>query len=292
MRNVFLFLFVLLVHVADAQNISVYNKDTLQLNLAEAEQIFLNKNLDLIAQKYSIDSARATVITAKLYDNPELDFSNSLYDPDRHKLLGPEWTAQVSQLVRLAGKRNKSVNFAKSGIDVAENQFFDLLRTLRYVLRNDFYNIYFLEQSAKVYEIEISSLQKIVLAYQEQVRKGYLAPADLLRIQSQLYTLQAEHDNLQTNILDVQAEFKTLVRAEPISYIVPLASLSDMNTDVVARTNYQSLIDSAIVYRPDLKALQAGIVQSNYNLVLQKAMAVPDISIGVNYDHLGGNVKK
>ena len=291
MRNVFLFLFVLLVHVADAQNISVYNKDTLQLNLAEAEQIFLNKNLDLIAQKYSIDSARATVITAKLYDNPELDFSNSLYDPDRHKLLGPEWTAQVSQLVRLAGKRNKSVNFAKSGIDVAENQFFDLLRTLRYVLRNDFYNIYFLEQSAKVYEIEISSLQKIVLAYQEQVRKGYLAPADLLRIQSQLYTLQAEHDNLQTNILDVQAEFKTLVRAEPISYIVPLASLSDMNTDVVARTNYQSLIDSAIVYRPDLKALQAGIVQSNYNLVLQKAMAVPDISIGVNYDHLGGYVK-
>lgn len=291
MRNVFLFLFVLLVHVADAQNISVYNKDTLQLNLAEAEQIFLNKNLDSIAQKYSIDSARATVITAKLYDNPELDFSNSLYDPDRHKLLGPEWTAQVSQLVRLAGKRNKSVNFAKSGIDVAENQFFDLLRTLRYVLRNDFYNIYFLEQSAKVYEIEISSLQKIVLAYQEQVRKGYLAPADLLRIQSQLYTLQAEHDNLQTNILDVQAEFKTLVRAEPISYIVPLASLSDMNTDVVARTNYQSLIDSAIVYRPDLKALQAGIVQSNYNLVLQKAMAVPDISIGVNYDHLGGYVK-
>lgn len=291
MRNVFLFLFVLLVHVADAQNISVYNKDTLQLNLAEAEQIFLNKNLGLIAQKYSIDSARATVITAKLYDNPELDFSNSLYDPDRHKLLGPEWNAQVSQLVRLAGKRNKSVNFAKSGIDVAENQFFDLLRTLRYVLRNDFYNIYFLEQSAKVYETEISSLQKIVLAYQEQVRKGYLAPADLLRIQSQLYTLQAEHDNLQTNILDVQAEFKTLVRAEPVSYIVPLASLSDMNTDVVARTNYQSLIDSAIVNRPDLKVLQAGIVQSNYNLVLQKAMAVPDISIGVNYDHLGGYVK-
>jgi cobalt-zinc-cadmium efflux system outer membrane protein len=292
MKKYFLLvLFILCIHILNAQDTTGIEKDTLQISMQQAESMFLTRNLELIAQKYSIDSAKATVITAKLYDNPEFDFSNGVFDPGTHGIFGPEWTAQVSQLIRLAGKRNKSIDFAKSGIDIAENQFYDLLRTLRFMLRNDFYNIYFMEQSAKVYEIEISSLQKIVSAYREQVNKGYIASADLLRIQSQLYTLQAEHDNLQTNIIAVQAEFKTLIRANPTQYFVPQVSFTDLNTNVVARTSYQSLMDSAMANRPDIKALNAGIVQGNYNLALQKAIAVPDISMGVNYDHLGGYVK-
>ena len=80
---------------------------------------------------------------------------------------------QVSQLIRLAGKRNKSIELAKSGIDIQEFQFYDLLRTLRFVLRNDFYNIYFLEQSSKLYQLEINSLQKMVPAFEDQVKKGF-----------------------------------------------------------------------------------------------------------------------
>jgi cobalt-zinc-cadmium efflux system outer membrane protein len=200
-------------------------------------------------------------------------------------------SVQVSQLIRLAGKRNKSIDLAKSGIDVAQYQFYDLLRTLRFVLRNDFYNIYFLEQSSKLYQLEIASLQKIVPAFEDQVKKGFMAPVDVLRIQSQLYTLQAEYDNLQTNIDNIQSELKVLIRANPSIYFLPVAPISDLNNQVVSQTNYQSLIDSAIVNRPDLKALNANIVFSNYNLRLQKAYAKPDITIGANYDRLGSYVQ-
>ena len=267
------------------------NQDTLKLSLDKAEKLFLTNNLDLIAQKFSIDSAKATVITAKLYDNPEFSYSNAFYNTNTHRFFEPEESVQVSQLIRLAGKRNKSIDLAKSGIDIAQFQFYDLLRTLRFVLRSDFYNIYFLEQSSKLYQIEISSLQKIVPAFEDQVKKGFMAPIDALRIKSQLYTLQAEYDNLQTNINNIQSELKLLIRSNPSGFIIPVTDTSSLTNDVVSQTNYQSLIDSALVNRPDLKALNANIVFSNYNLRLQQAYAKPDITIDANYDRLGSYVQ-
>lgn len=290
-KNILFMLFILCMNHSFAQDLRGIEQDTLKLTIGEAETIFLNKNLDLIAQKYSIDSAKATVITAKLYDNPDFSYSNAFYNASTHHFFDPEMSLQVSQLIRLAGKRNKSIDVAKSGIDIAQYQFYDLLRTLRFVLRNDFYNIYFLEQSSKLYQLEIASLQKIVPAFADEVKKGFMAPVDVLRIQSQLYNLQAEYNNLQTDIDNVQSELKVLIRANPSVYFLPVAPVSDLNNQVVSQINYQSLIDSAIVNRPDLKALNANIVFSNYNLRLQKAYAKPDITIGANYDRLGSYVQ-
>lgn len=283
--------FCLCTHYSFSQAEPEIEKDTLKLTMGEAEKMFLDNNLDLIAQRFSIDSARATVITANLYDNPEFDFSNAFYNPENKTFFDSERTLQISQLIKLAGKRNKSINFAKAGIEVAQNQFYDLLRTLRFTLRNDFYNIYYLQQSSKVYQVEISSLQKIVTAFREQLEKGYISQADLLRVQSQLYTLQAEYDNLQISISQVQSEVKSMIRANPASYFEPVSANPDINNQLVPELNYESLIDSALVNRPDLKALQSGIVQSNVNLSLQKALAVPDLVLSAGYDHRGGYIK-
>lgn len=290
-KVILLLIFILCLCDSYSQDTSNYRQDTLQLTLAQAENIFLNKNLQLIAQKYSIDSAKATVITAGLYQNPDFSFSNAFYNASTRHFFDQEMNVQVSQLIILAGKRNKAIQLAKSGVDIAQFQFYDLLRTLRFVLRNDFYNIYFLEQSAKLYQLEISSLQKIVPAFEDQVKKGYMAPVDVLRIKSQLYTLQAEYDNLRTNIDGIQSELKLIIRATPNTFIVPAAEISNVNNNIVAQNNYQSLVDSALVNRPDLKALNANIVFSNNNLKLQKALAKPDITISADYDRLGSYVQ-
>lgn len=289
-KVILLLIFILCIYNSYSQDTSSYDQDTLRLTLPQAENFFLNKNLDLIAQKYSIDSAKATVITANLYDNPDFSYSNAFYNSETHHFFDPEMSVQISQLIRLAGKRNKAITLAKSGIKIAEFQFYDLLRTLRFVLRNDFYNIYFLEQSSQLYQVEINALQKIVPAYEEQVKKGFTAPVDALRIKSQLYTLQAEYDNLQTNIENLQAEFKVLIRANPSSFIVAENVVTDMNTNMVKQSSYEALVDSAIVNRPDLKALNASIVFNDYNLKLQQAIAKPDITISADYDRLGSYV--
>ena len=268
--------------------------DTLRLDMKQAEKMFLDNNLQLLAQKYSIDSAKATVITARLFDNPQFGVSTGLYDQATNKFFdmssnNREISMQLSQLIKTAGKRNKNIQLAKIGATLTEYQFSDLLRTLGYTLRNDFYNIYYLQQTQKVYDIEITALQKTSAAYAEQLPKGNVSEMDLLRIQSQQYTLQAELATLQNNIDDVQSDFKLLLRAKATVYIVPAADVKDDKQPVLSIT-YQSLVDSAYQNRYDLKIARTAVMYNQQNLALQKALAVPDLNIDLGYDRLGSYV--
>ena len=145
------------------------------------------------------------------------------------------------------------MQLAKLQVDQAKYQFFDLLRTLKFTLRNDFYNIYFQEQSAKVYDQEINSLDTTLKAFKQQYAAGNIAEKEVLRIQSQLYSLQVEYNSLQSGIDTVQSELKLLIKAPPAVYIEPQVNYDLDNKNVVTAVSYQTLLDSAYANRFDLK---------------------------------------
>jgi cobalt-zinc-cadmium efflux system outer membrane protein len=261
------------------------HSDTLKLGIKEAEKEFLQNNLTLLAQHYNIDNASAQVITAKLFTNPDFNFSNGVYASQVPHAYN-EQTYGISQVITTAGKRNKNIQLAQLGVTQAKYQFFDLLRTLKYTLRNDFYTIYFQEQSAKVYTEEINSLSKTMVAFKEQYAKGNIAQKEVLRIQSQLYSLQSEYNDLLLNIDATQSEFKLLIKAKPSAYILPDMQV-DSQMPKLESIPYQKLLDSAYVNRYDLQAAKSAITYSDINLKLQKATAVPDFSLSLNYDKLG-----
>jgi len=263
--------------------------DTLKLTVKEAEDQFLKNNLQIIIQRFNIDNASAQIITARLFPNPDFNFGNGIHTNDASQ--GPAYKDQsfsVSQLFTTAGKRNKNIQLAKIGVEQAKDQFFDLLRTLKFTLRSDFYTIYFNEQSAKVYNDEINSLAKTLSVFKEQYAKGNVAEKEVLRIQSQLYTLQAEYNNLQVTIDTVQSEFKILVKAKPDAYVQPVYTYDLEGKSIVETVPYQSLLDSAYTNRYDLKLAKVTVDYNNTNLQLQKATAVPDFSLSINYDKYGG----
>src|ERR1700754_1190725 len=147
--------------------------DTLKVTIKQAEDLFLKNNLQLIIQRYNIDNSSRQVITARLFPNPDFNYSNGIHSNDATE--GPAYKDHsfgISQLFTTAGKRNKNIQLAKIGVDQAKYQFFDLLRTLKFTLRSDFYTIYFQQQSAKVYNQEIISLGKTLTVFKEQYQKG------------------------------------------------------------------------------------------------------------------------
>src|ERR1700744_366258 len=155
---------------AHAQDIPV---DTVKITIKQAEDQFIKNNLQLIAQRYNIDNASAQVITARLFNNPDFSFSNGIYANDVSE--GPAYKEQsfsISELINTAGKRNRNIRLAQIGVEQAKYQFFDMLRTLKFTLRSDFYNIYYQEQSSVVYNAEITSLQKTLELFKSQYEKG------------------------------------------------------------------------------------------------------------------------
>jgi cobalt-zinc-cadmium efflux system outer membrane protein len=260
--------------------------DTLKLTIKQAEDRFLKNNLQIMAQHYNIDISNAQVITARLFTNPDFNINNGIAGTNEPNPAS-EQSAGISQLITTAGKRNKNIQLAKIGVEQAKYQFFDLVRTLKFTLRNDFYTVYYQRQSANVYDEEISALNKTLTAYKEQYAKGNIAEKELLRIQAQLYSLQVEYNGLVTGIDTTESQLKLLLRVPARVSIDPQVTQDLAAKESLTSVPYQQLLDSAYANRYDLKYSKATVDYNNMNLQLQKATAVPDVSVSLNFDKLG-----
>jgi cobalt-zinc-cadmium efflux system outer membrane protein len=266
-------------------------QDTVEMRLPEAEKMFLDSNLQLLAQRYNIDANKALVIQARLWPNPNFSIGHTLYSGTLDKFFplgaNDETNAGLSQLILLAGKRNKQVKLAQAQATLTEYQFFDLLRTLKYTLRTDFFNIYYLQQSAKVYDEEIRALQQIVTAFAEQQGKGYIAEKEVIRIQAQLYSFRSEYNDLINQIDDAQSELRLILQTRPGLFIDPVPDTLVLKSLDPQKYSLTALLDSAWHNRTDLQIARTNTDISKRNYDYQRALAVPDLTLSLGYDEAG-----
>jgi cobalt-zinc-cadmium efflux system outer membrane protein len=273
-------------------NAAAQANDTLKISLPEAEKLFIRNNYQLIAQNYQTDQARAEIITAKLFDNPELSVETQLYNSKTKRFFetsktNGEYQGSISQLIKLAGKRNKNIQLAKTGVKLAEYQYFDLMRTLRFNLRSNFYKTYYAQQSARLYQQQIGSLQKLLSASEQQLKMGNIAMKDIIRIKSLVYSLQTEYNNLENSIEDMETDLKLMTNIKPDTNLALVMDPSEEQAYQLDQAVYTNLLDSARTNRADLKLTQAGITYAEKALSVQKANAVPDVQFSLTYDLQG-----
>jgi outer membrane protein, heavy metal efflux system len=294
MQNRYLALFLVwsIVLCSDSFSLTAQpRQDTLRLTLNDAEKTFLDSNLQLLAQRYNIDANQALVIQARLYPNPNFGITHGLYSAQLRQFfptgVNDETTLQIDQEILLAGKRNKAVKLAQANVELSQNQFFDLLRTLKYTLRTDFFQIYYQQQSAKVYDAEIKALSQIVNAFAQEEGKGYIAEKEVVRIRAQLYSFISEYNDLINQINDTESELRLILQAKPKFFIDPIVDTGALNKLDPAQYALPILIDSAYHNRTDLQIARTNtrINQLNYNY--QKALAVPDLTLSLGYDEAG-----
>lgn len=285
--------FVLLLPLCVKAQLNNTNLDTLYLNIDSCESIFLKNNLQLIAAKYNIDAQKAFEIQAKLFPNPNLQFAHILYNPVTKGILpfgaNGESTAQISQLIQLAGKRNKQIKLAQANVQLSQLQFIELLKTLRYTLTSDFYAIYYLKNSANVYSAEISSLEHLVNAFNIQLKQGNVSEKDAIRVKAQLYSLQSEYNDLLLQINDVRSELSLLLQTKAL--IVPKLNQLNINNLNPQQYSVETLIDSALINHPDVQIAKLNTQISELNYKYQKSLAVPDLTFSLGYDQQGSFIK-
>ena len=261
--------------------------DTLRLNFQESEQRFLANNLALIAQKYNIEASKALIAQAKLWDNPTLSTDQNIYDSGSKKFfyhnssLGQVFV-QLSQVFTTAGKRGKQVQVAKDNAQVQQAQFNDLMRNLHYNLQLDFSQLANLIEQDKVYQLEISSATNLVAGIQKSYDAGNTSMKDLIRLKALLFGLENDRIENSKQINDLQTELKTLLGVNETTYITPL--ITDQQQAQSIRLDIPALIEQAKSNRADYLSNQYQLNAATHDLAYQKALAVPDITLGVSYD--------
>jgi cobalt-zinc-cadmium efflux system outer membrane protein len=273
-------------------------KDTLKISLRQADSIFVVQNLSLLAEKCNIEAARAQIIQARLFTNPSISINQNVYNTEYAKNGGRKWfdatdkgetSAQIEKLFRLANKRNKLINIAELTANREEQNYFDLLRTLKFSLRSGFYNIYYLEQIVKVYDKEIASLNKLIDVFQSQYEKGYISRKELLRLKSSLFSLESEKLGFTSQLISGLADFNLLMHTTNVYYL-PQPDSNSLEFFNPEKFKLQALLDSASVHRYDLKMAQSDLKIDQFNYAFQKALAVPDLTMSAGWDRNGSYV--
>lgn len=265
--------------------------DTLHLTLPEAEKLFQERNLPLLAQKTAIEASRAAILQARLFENPVLGLEQNIYNSQNGRYFDAGKSGQnivtLEQLVYLAGKRNKRVKVEELTTQLSEYEYFDLLRTLRYELRTNFINLHFQQKAFTILKERTQTVQQLVTALDGQYHKGNVPLKEITRLKALLFSLQNQQLSLQSQIQESQANIRLLTSTPATTPI--LAEMDDMTLEKVSAQHltYGQLLETAQENRYDLKAAATQVDRQQANLNLQKALAVPDLTIGGVYDRQG-----
>ncbi|GAA0561101.1 TolC family protein [Chitinophaga japonensis] len=263
---------------------------TLQpITLQAAEDTFLGKNYQLLAQRYRVDADKALVQQARLWSNPSFNatwgFGTTSKVQPFYGGNGGQTAYEVDQLITLAGKRNKQVQLARLNAAASQSAFYELMRTLRLQLRGSYYQLYFLQETEKVLLEQLSNLQKIVDAYTEADKKGSVAHADVVRLRALLVGISNDYADLKQQELAAQLNLQQLLGSN--RQFAPRVDTEELVRYNMAGYTPAALTDTALANRPDLRMAQQQLQQAQVNYSLQKAMAVPDLHVGAAYDKNG-----
>ena len=273
-----------------AQDPSTSQPDSLKLDFRQAEKMFLDNNLQLLAQHYNIQSSQALVEQAKKWDNPVLIADQNVYankkffhhGTDANGNPDGEVYAQVQQLIKTAGKRGKQVDLARTNVTLAEWQFKGTMRSLRAALYKDFYTVVQLQGVANVYKENMAQLQRLMGAQEQAFKAGNIAKKEYLRVQALIVSLKQDMAENAKSISDAESELKTLLRITGNTFVQPVADEAE-SADMPTVSILQ-LIDTAKRYNTDYQQETTQLLYNMQNLKLQKALSVPDITVSPEFD--------
>ncbi len=261
-------------------------------DIVKCEAQFLEKNLLLLASNFNIEASRALTIQAKLWENPVFNADFNAFNPNNRKSFDVgskgEKALQIQQVIYLGGKRNNQIQFYKANEQMAELEFQDLLRNLKFQLRKSFYLVYFNNKKIEKTNIQISNIDSLVKAYEVQTQKGNLPLKEMVRLESLLLKFKNERIEFVNNNIEEQAILQLMLNENQL--IIPIVEEEKLvkkylNKEISRNTVLDSL---SMQTRPDFLLAIKNIEAKEWNLKLAQSMAIPNLNLGASYDQRGG----
>ncbi len=284
MRIIFLAAFIL--------PFSCLSQDSLRLSLRQADSLFLKNNLSLLAERFRIVGSQASIIQARLWDNPTISVEANAFNPDKHRVLdvarGGQKIISIEQVLVTAGKRSKQVALATENAHMTEYEFMDLLRVLKFELRSNFFDIYFLQNTLNRYQLQINNLQSTVTAFESQYEKNNVSLREFLRLKALLFQLNNDKTEILFQIAEKEKVLKILLNLD--GPLIPIVNEAELNRYDLNGYDAPALGQLALQNRGDVKVTESLTRQAELNYNLQKSLAIPNLRIGATYDQSGSYV--
>lgn len=261
-------------------NVSAY---AIELTESRAISLFMEKNLELMANKYNIEISKAAEISASLWPNPSVLVDsqlNSFNENWNQKNAGGPAQQDVVLTIPLDvnGIIKRSVKIAKFATKGSEAQFQSSMREGLYGMIDSLYKVQRLEREHELLQEKVQLLDKLIITLEKRI--GSASNQPLLQSRAKL-ALEDTKVEVQSNLMD-QNEEKNKLR----TYLV-METTEEVTPNVTFKTQYSEKINSAELVkfakdnRPDFIALNLYKQQVEHEMDLNNRRIWDDLALQV-----------
>ncbi len=257
------------------------------LSFQDAKARLLNFNLGLLAAYYDIDIARAKVIQAKVWNNPNFIINGDMYNQETNEYfaLRNQSLWQLEQTFSTAGKHTNSVKLARVGVEMAEKQMEDVIRSLMFEMGTTYNDLAALESKEFLYKQVITNYDKLMDATRRQLEVGAISTTEAIRLEAEYLDVKADALENYNEKERVIGYLRSLLRLP-----ADTTFLVEQKIPIVGETfDPNGLAEQAIEKRPDILAAKINIRYQERNLKLQQSSGVPDVKVGYQPYDRGSN---
>ena len=258
------------------------------VTLADAIEIFLRQNLQLVAARYDIETADAEKLTARLRPNPQLTVGLSDLPVNLSGPLIKEQTYAyaISQTIELGGKRGKRIETAEANSQLARGQFQMAVWQLTNDVKRKFYTVVLNQSLLNLAQENETTFAEIVKHTSDLVNAGEISGLDLERVEVEKLKFDTDLANSQRDYEVALRDLRVALGGDYRAVDVEVAGTIDYEPHQFSR---DELLDLALGARPDLKAAKLSERAADANIRLQDAQRIPDLTLGggVNQVPLG-----
>jgi cobalt-zinc-cadmium efflux system outer membrane protein len=255
------------------------------LTFPNAVNQFLDHNYDLQIARQEADKSKADLTSAKRRPNPILSGSYDSWNVKHHfSDVSPQAAAlatlHLDHPIELGGKRDRRIETANANITYANNLFEETRREQLFTLIDTYYQVQADVADLKNAIANRHDFQELLAIAKAKYDHGFLSEIDLEKLQLQLIDY------------DKEVNANTAALSANIDALALLLSMKTENVTIPSITPpepFLKSVDALIVYaeqnRSDCVAAHQNIKLSNASVELEKANAIPDITVGMETEN-------
>lgn len=246
------------------------------LNLTQVLALALERSPELATYNYDIRIAEAEILQASLRPNPEIQAQSENFGGSGayRGMKSSENTLQIGQLIELSSKRQKRIEEARFGREVATLEYESRKRDVFLATHTAFTSVLVAQRAVAVNEELVKLAEQGLPDIQRRIEAGKTSPLEAQRanvsiantrialeqtkreLQAARYRLASQWGSTQPKFTTVQGNLEDLVSLEPLETLT-----------------------AKLANNPRLTRFGAEKMQREARLRLEKAKAVPDVTV-------------
>jgi len=257
------------------------------LTLERVVTAYIDRNLELQAERYRLEHTKADAIAARLRPNPGLSVT-----AENFRVSGPvpfgnlyEVGVAYSETIELGGKRKLREQVAEATISAAEARFADAMRKGIAEVKRLYFQAVLARREIQVATENQQMFQQLVQFNLARFQEGAIPEADLIKVR--LERIKFDSALKQAELSLKQAMIRLAENLEDDSVMKQDVSAS-LDLPLINPT-LESLLEIALRERPDVQAGERDVAAGKERLALEEARAKPDISPWVGYKRVASD---